>query len=569
LPNWKTLKNKGDKKIKPLPIQQWLFIMKETKIMANRNPAPAPDRKAASKKTSRLIEIILVLRKNDIIHGITPVKLKKILEELGPTFIKIGQIMSMRSDILPQQYCDELINLRTNVTPMDFSEIERVIASEYGVSYKKLFGSIDANPLGSASIAQVHRAVLKDGQKVVIKVQRLHIREIMAKDIAMIRKAISLMKIINRTGEAIDFKTIVEEMWIVAQQEMDFLIEASHLEEFARLNSDIKYIVCPKVEKSLTTSRVLVMEYVEGVQIDDLKTLRELGYDSNEIGRKLAENYAKQVLDDAFFHADPHPGNIRIRDGKIVWLDLGMMGRLNHRDQQLIKSTVKAIIKNDTFELKNAILTIGVVKGKINHTALYTDIDEMLGRYRQIDLASIHLGNFFSELAAIANRHSLSMPKGFSMLGRGILTIEGVLAFCSPQLNFVQIIADHMFGSMIKDFDTSKEFKQTMERLLNTLNKSVDIPSGIADVLKMTAKGQTKINLELIEAAEPLHAVNKMVDKLVIGIIDAALLISSSLICTINITPKIFEIPLLGVLGYFSAVVLGVWLLYGIIRMKK
>jgi ubiquinone biosynthesis protein len=569
LPNWKTRKNKGDKKIKPLPIQQWLFIMKETKIMANRNPAPAPDRKAASKKTSRLIEIILVLRKNDIIHGITPVKLKKILEELGPTFIKIGQIMSMRSDILPQQYCDELINLRTNVTPMDFSEIERVIASEYGVSYKKLFGSIDANPLGSASIAQVHRAVLKDGQKVVIKVQRLHIREIMAKDIAMIRKAISLMKIINRTGEAIDFKTIVEEMWIVAQQEMDFLIEASHLEEFARLNSDIKYIVCPKVEKSLTTSRVLVMEYVEGVQIDDLKTLRELGYDSNEIGRKLAENYAKQVLDDAFFHADPHPGNIRIRDGKIVWLDLGMMGRLNHRDQQLIKSTVKAIIKNDTFELKNAILTIGVVKGKINHTALYTDIDEMLGRYRQIDLASIHLGNFFSELAAIANRHSLSMPKGFSMLGRGILTIEGVLAFCSPQLNFVQIIADHMFGSMIKDFDTSKEFKQTMERLLNTLNKSVDIPSGIADVLKMTAKGQTKINLELIEAAEPLHAVNKMVDKLVIGIIDAALLISSSLICTINITPKIFEIPLLGVLGYFSAVVLGVWLLYGIIRMKK
>jgi ubiquinone biosynthesis protein len=569
LPNWKTRKNKGDKKIKPLPIQQWLFIMKETKIMANRNPAPAPDRKAASKKTSRLIEIILVLRKNDIIHGITPVKLKKILEELGPTFIKIGQIMSMRSDILPQQYCDELINLRTNVTPMDFSEIERVIASEYGVSYKKLFGSIDANPLGSASIAQVHRAVLKDGQKVVIKVQRLHIREIMAKDIAMIRKAISLMKIINRTGEAIDFKTIVEEMWIVAQQEMDFLIEASHLEEFARLNSDIKYIVCPEVEKSLTTSRVLVMEYVEGVQIDDLKTLRELGYDSNEIGRKLAENYAKQVLDDAFFHADPHPGNIRIRDGKIVWLDLGMMGRLNHRDQQLIKSTVKAIIKNDTFELKNAILTIGVVKGKINHTALYTDIDEMLGRYRQIDLASIHLGNFFSELAAIANRHSLSMPKGFSMLGRGILTIEGVLAFCSPQLNFVQIIADHMFGSMIKDFDTSKEFKQTMERLLNTLNKSVDIPSGIADVLKMTAKGQTKINLELIEAAEPLHAVNKMVDKLVIGIIDAALLISSSLICTINITPKIFEIPLLGVLGYFSAVVLGVWLLYGIIRMKK
>ncbi|HBE80327.1 MAG TPA: ABC transporter, partial [Firmicutes bacterium] len=353
-------------------------------MMTDRKPFKRKkDRSAYSDKTSRLREIIGVLRKHDILQGITPGKLCKILEQLGPTFVKLGQIMSMRSDILPPEYCNALISLRENVQPMDFTEVERVIESEYGVSYKEFFEWIDPNPLGSASIAQVHHALLKDDRKVVIKVQRLHIRQVMAGDIVIIRKAISLLKIFGGSGDAVDFKIIIEEMWIVAQQEMDFLIEASHLEEFARLNSEINYIGCPKVEKSLTTSRVLVMESIEGIQIDDLDTLQERGYDMNEIGRKLAENYAKQVLNDAFFHADPHPGNIRVREGKIVWLDFGMMGRLSHRDQQLIKSVVNAILKNDAWELKNAILAIGDPKGKINHAALYTDIDEMLIRYRQ------------------------------------------------------------------------------------------------------------------------------------------------------------------------------------------
>ena len=538
-------------------------------MMTDRKSSRRKERNAFSRQGARVKEIFDVLRKNDIIHGATPEKLRKILEELGPTFIKLGQMMSMRSDILPQKYCNELISLRENVPPMDFSEIERVIAAEYGASYHKIFDSIDPNPLGSASIAQVHFAVLKDGRKVVIKVQRLHVREIMAEDIALIRKVLALMKIIGGAGDAIDFKTIVEEMWSATQQEMDFLIEASHLEEFAALNSESNDIACPKVEKSLTTSRVLVMECIEGIQIDDLPALRESGYDSHEIGRRLAANYAKQVLDDAFFHADPHPGNIRIRDGKIIWLDLGMMGRLSQRDQRLIQSVVNAILRNDAFELKNALLTSGAVKGKINHAALYSDIDEMLLRYRQMDLASIHLGTLFSELVAIANRNSLAMPKGFAMLGRGILTLEGVLAFCSPRLNFVQILADHMKGRKRKDFDASQEFIQTASRLWGALNKAADIPSGVADLLKMTVKGQTKINLGITEAAEPLNTVNKMVDKLVIGIIDAAILISSSLICTTDMTPEIFEIPIFGALGYFSALVLGIWLLYGIIKMKK
>jgi ubiquinone biosynthesis protein len=527
----------------------------------------APD--SEIKKASRLKEIIAVLKANDIIHGTTPVKLRKILEELGPTFIKLGQLMSMRPDILPQSYCDELRNLRANVRPMDFQEIERLIEGECGVAYKELFRYIDPAPLGSASIAQVHKAVLQNGRKVVIKIQRGNIRKIMAEDIAIIRKAVGLVKIFSGTGDALDFREIIDEIWVVAQQEMDFLKEAAHLEEFAGLNSKINYIACPKVEKDLTTIGVLVMEYIEGVPIDDLDALRQMGYDLNEIGEKLAENYAKQVLDDAFFHADPHPGNIRICEGKIVWLDLGMMGRLSNRDQQLLKSAVKAIVRNDAYELKNVLLTMGVVKGKINHTGLYTDIDDMLTKYRQLDLAGLNLGQVFRELSAIAGRYNISVPKGVAILGRGILTLEGLLALIRPQMNFVQILTNHMFQIMMADFDVTKEVKQTVNRLLNSMNRSIDIPSYLATGLKMAVKGQTKINLELIGADEPLVTINKMVDKIIIGLIDAAFLIGSSIICVTGMKPKILGIPILGVLGYFAAMILGVWLLYGIIFKSR
>jgi ubiquinone biosynthesis protein len=521
------------------------------------------------KKISRLKEIIAVLKANDIIHGTTPIKLRIILEELGPTFIKLGQLMSMRPDILPQSYCDELSHLRADVRPMDFQEIERIIEGECGVTYKELFRYIAPTPLGSASIAQVHKAVLQNGRKVVIKIQRRNIRKIMAEDIAIIRKAIGLVKIISGTGDALDFRDIIDEIWVAAQQEMDFLKEAAHLEEFAGLNSKINYIACPEVEKDLTTSGILVMEYIEGVPIDDLDTLRQMGYDLNEIGEKLAENYAKQVLNDAFFHADPHPGNIRICGGKIVWLDLGMMGRLSNRDQQLLKSTVKAIVRNDAYELKNVLLSMGVVKGKINHIGLYTDIDDMLTKYRQLDLAGLNLGQVFREISAIVGRHNISMPKGVAILGRGILTIEGLLALIRPKMNFVQFLADHMFQMMMEDFDVAKEVKQTVNRLFNSMNRSIDIPSYLATMLKMAVKGQTKVNLELIGADEPLVTINKMVDKMIIGLIDAAFLIGSSIICVTGMEPKILGIPILGVLGYFAAMILGVWLLYGIIFKSR
>ncbi len=261
---------------------------------------------------SRFREIISVLRKHNITRGLSPKKLRLIMEDLGPTFVKIGQIMALHSDILPKAYCDELMELCTDARPMPFEEAVSVIDESYGRSWKKVFSSIEETPIGSASIAQVHRAVLKSGEEVVVKIQRKGIYEMMARDIEFIRKAIKLMPPISLKGMA-DFDLVLDELWSVTRDEMNFLTEASNIEEFARRNKDVNFVQTPVLYQQYTTVHVLVMEYIDGCGIDEKDKLLEDGYDLKEIGSKLVDNYIKQVMDDGFFHADPHSGNVKIR----------------------------------------------------------------------------------------------------------------------------------------------------------------------------------------------------------------------------------------------------------------
>jgi len=199
--------------------------------------------------TNRLKELVVVLRNREIMHGLTPEKLRMILEDLGPTFVKLGQVMSMRPDFLPQEYCDELVKLQTEVKPLPFTTIQIVIEEEYKTKWTKVFQSIDEQVLGSASIAQVHRAVLKTGEKVVIKVQRPGIYDVMSKDIVLLRRAATILKVISESSGVIDFNRILDEMWAIAKQEMDFLMESNHNDEFRQCNSDIDYVTCPIVNR--------------------------------------------------------------------------------------------------------------------------------------------------------------------------------------------------------------------------------------------------------------------------------------------------------------------------------
>ena len=375
---------------------------------------------------TRLKEITSVLHKYGITRGITPQKLRMILEDLGPTYIKIGQIMSLHSDILPKRYCDELMCLRSEVTPMEFPEVKEVIEQAYGCPWNEIFAFISDTPLGSASIAQVHRAELLSGEQVVIKVQRTGIYEIMARDIGLLRKAVKLMPPISLKGMA-DFDQVLDELWNVTREEMNFLTEASNMEEFARRNADVVYVRTPKLYQEYTTMHVLVMEYIEGPVIDDKEKLLAGGYDLEEIGIKLIDNYIKQVMEDGFFHADPHPGNVKIQDGKIVWIDMGMMGRLTERDKELIGKAIRGIAENDIGMIQEAVMALGEFKEKPDQSVLYEDISELMSKYGSLDMGEIDVAEVMMDLMEVMKENKIRMPHGLTMLARGLTNMDACL----------------------------------------------------------------------------------------------------------------------------------------------
>ena len=523
-------------------------------------------RKEDQGSAARLREMVEVLRARDIVHGITPEKLRLILEDLGPTFVKLGQIMSMRPDFLPQEYCDELMKLQTEANPLPFSVIEKVIEQEYQRRWTRIFRSIDEEALGSASIAQVHRAVLLDGEKVVIKVQRPGVHDIMSKDIVLLKRAAGILKILGPAQDVVDFSMVLDELWAIAKQEMDFVMEANHIEEFRHANQDADFVSCPKVYRHLTTQHVLVMEYVDGIQIDDVAGLKAAGIDARRIGERLGENYVKQIVEDGYFHADPHPGNIWVRGGKIVWLDLGMMGRLSNKDRAAIRKAIFALAQHDVFEMKAAVLSLGVPQERIDHARLYQDIDALIAQYGDLDFRSLKMGILSRQIMNVLRSHHIAIAPGISMFCRGVMTIEGVMRLVCPEVSFVEIFARSMELSFAKGFNWREEAGKAKREGYILLRKSLQLPEQISDILKMTLSGQTKVNLELTGADEPLARLNKMINKLIIALLSAALLLGSSTICTTQMTPKIMEIPFLGVLGYLAAIVLSARLLWSILR---
>lgn len=521
-------------------------------------------REKAKISAERLKEIISVLNQRDVVHGITPEKLRCIFEDLGPMFVKLGQIMSMRTDILPQEFCDELMKLQADAKPLPYEQILEVVAAEYQTSIADIFQMIDPKPMGSASIAQVHAAVLKNGKKVVIKVQRPGIYDIMLQDIMLLRRAAQILQIISDNSSIVNFNTILDEMWSVAKQEMDFLVEANNNHEFVQCNRNVSYVSCPVVERTLTTSHILVMEYIDGIPIDNVKALEAAGYDMTEIGRKLGENYVKQIVEDGFFHADPHPGNIWVRNGDIVWLDLGMMGRLSKYDRSLFRRAIIALANNDAYEMEDVVLSLGKPRKRLDHVVLYNDIDDMMTRYTNIDFGSIDIGEVIRSILNIAQKHQIAIAPGMGILGRGTVILGCVLKKYCPNVSMIEILTKRVKQEFSLDVRT--ELLKLQRVIYRMSHKAVDIPGQLSDILRMTLKGQTKVNLDMTGCEEPIQQLDRMINKLVTCIISAALLLGSSIISTTDMAPKIMGIPFLGFIGYTTAILLCLRLLYSIMR---
>ncbi|KFI48024.1 ubiquinone biosynthesis protein [Bifidobacterium biavatii DSM 23969] len=516
-------------------------------------------------KAKRLAQIAGIARQFDVAHGLTPVKMRLMLEALGPTFVKVGQILSMRSEMLPQSFCDELAKLRADADPMPYETVLETLSHEYGRPVEEIFEHIDATPLGSASLAQVHRATLVTGEDVAVKVQRPGVRETMAQDVSIMRSIAKVATKVVSTAQVVDLGGVVEELWDTFESETDFLVEARNLAEFKRFCAPYKYMDCPKPYMDLCTEHVVVMDYVEGISVSHPDRLIAAGYDLKEIGTKLVDNYATQVLDVGFFHADPHPGNIMVSGGQIVLLDLGMTGRLNSTTRSVMKQMIFAVAKQDSPSLADGLLRFaGADADPADYPALLADLDTIVAEYGNVDLSDLDIAAFITALTQLAQRHGIEVPSTVTTVGRALVTLEGLLDEFIPDVNMIEIISKHIATSKSPKQAARDEIEtlgieghQALHGLLNALTES-------KTAARMLTRGQLRVNVELIGAEEPMNKLSDMVNRLTMALIVVGLFVGSSIVYFAGMKPIIFGIPVVGFMGYVVAFVLSVWIVFDI-----
>lgn len=520
----------------------------------------------------RMAEIFGILRRCGAFKGaMTPAKLRHILEELGPSFVKIGQILSMRSEILPRAYCEELGRLRADVDPLPFETVLATLAAEYGRPLEQVFREIDRTPLGSASVAQVHRATLLDGSDVAVKVQRPGVQETMARDIDLMRVIARRVSHLVKSDQFIDFNQVVEELWVTFREETDFLVEARNLRDFHAYNRSCVFVDCPQPVMDLCSEHVVVMQYVEGISIEHPERLVAAGYDLEEIGTKLVDNFATQVLDDGFFHADPHPGNIIISGGKIVYIDLGMVGRISGYNRTCLSDIIFAVGTKDSSALKDALLRFAVnkdVKG-VDHAAFLAELDQIVEQFGTQSLADLDLGSMLYSLIGLARKNRVELPSTVTMLARGLGTLEGVLDEFMPQANMIQIIRDHIERAVSPAELARKEARELAADGLAAVRGHLKFEGELGQMMHMLTRGQLKVNMEMLDSPEPIDRLSRTVDRLTLGIIIAGLFIGSSVVYFAGIQPVIFGVPVLGFVGYVGAGMLSVYVIVQILRSRK
>ena len=393
----------------------------------------------------------------------------------------------------------------------------------------------------------------------------------MARDIGLMHRIVKLMPSVGDIKNLVDLDMVLDELWSVSQEEMDFLKEAANMDEFARNNDSVQYVATPNVYHEYSTGHVLVMEYIDGYAIDDVVNLRNEGYDMDEVGAKYVNNFIKQVIDDGFFHADPHPGNVKIRDGKIVWIDMGMMGRLSEKDRRTMIKGVRGIAMHDISTVENAVLEIGEFCGKPDREKLYQDLKKFIAEYGTTSMGGLDVAAAIEELVEIMKQNRIRLPHGVSMLCRGLTHVQGVLAAIDSDINMMQIAVNRYTEEFLKKVDWKNEFQKQARVLYRSVNKGTELPGLMTDILKEHLEGQSSFNIDLHSSIELTAVISSSIRTLVIGLCVAALLIASSVICTTDMNPKILGIPALGFAGYAFALIVSVSMTvrYLWIRKKK
>lgn len=497
-------------------------------------------------------------------------RLRMILEELGPSFVKLGQVASTRPDMIPQEACEELGRLQDSVPPFPIDQVRRIIEAELGKPVEVLFAEFDEVPVASASIAQVHRGVLRDGQVVAVKVQRPGIRRTIEVDLDIMFHLAGQVEKHFRGMEVLDPVGLVREFSRVIRRELDFHTESANIDRFARIFENDRTIHVPRVFRDLSTGKVLVMQFVDGIKVSDLEALAAANVDLEVIADRGTELILRQIFEYGFFHADPHPGNVLVLpDGVICLLDYGMMGTLTKRDRECLARLVAGIAGRDERQMTRALIDFSPAEGPQVAESLEADVADFVEQHLYRPLKDIHVGALFRQFVGLLTRHKLKLPPAFYLLSKALAAAEGNGRRLSPNFNLVGHLEPFARKLMRERLSPRALARDLFSASVDLEALLRDFPGDVKEILNQIKRGRIRIQFEHKGLEPMLRTHDRISNRVVYGIVVSSLVVGSSLIVLSGVPPKWHEIPIIGIVGFLCAGVMGFWLLVSILRHER
>ncbi|WP_316347906.1 AarF/ABC1/UbiB kinase family protein [Desulfuromonas acetoxidans] len=498
------------------------------------------------------------------------VRLRMALEELGPTFIKLGQILSARPDILPASYITELNKLQNDVRPVELSAIKSQLYQELGAPVNELFSEFSPQPVAAASIAQVHQAKLPDGTTVAVKVRRPDIERIIETDLDILDSLSSLLENHTEPEELFSPREVIREFRRTIYRELDFTKEGHTLGRFRDNFYDSPNVTVPHVHWELTTDAILTMEYIDGIKISNTDQLSAAGHDLKQLAHNGAKAFLDQVLVFGLFHADPHPGNIFVLpDSTLCFIDLGMVGHVDDDLRQQLTSLLLGIFKRDTDLLVSVMLAERDRSKEINTTRLKRELSEFIDDYYKVPLEHIDFFKLITEFIDLMRRHHIKFPSDLMLFSKAMVTIEGIGRQLDPGFNLIEEIKPTAMELMQHRLSAGNIGKETTQIFRSYFDVLKSLPQELKELLLRFNSNNFKIDLEHRGLEKLITDLDKASNRLSFSFIIGSLIIGSSLIIQTNSGPQLFGLPALGLLGYAFAAALGLWLALGILRSGR
>lgn len=504
-------------------------------------------------------------RKRQVISG--PEHFRLALEDLGATFIKLGQILSTRPDILPPEYIAEFSRLQDSAPPVAYEDIAQLIESELGGPPDELFRDFSRTPVATASIGQVHHAELKDGSAVVVKVQRPDAHAIAERDLQILSDLSRLAAQRTRWGQYYDIEGWFREFAFTLRNEFDYNIEASNAEQFAREFAEDETLYIPSVYRAYTTHRVLTLERIEGIKIDNLKALDERDIDRKHLARECARAMLTMLFEHGFFHADPHAGNFFVMDGgRIGLMDFGMVGYLDSYLRDTLLRVVLALSSQDANRLVDEMLVLGIATENIQRFTLRQDVQHLMRRYTRRPVREIVALRAFQDLMDVARRHRLQLPAELVLTAKVMGMAEGIAMQLDPDFDILSYAEPYMRKFWLQSFAPSRRVRQAKESVLDVLDLSSTVPRSVRRILRQSEQGAFQIRVRTEPSTESLRQIQRAANRVAFSVLTAALIIGSGLLMQVYqpIGAQWFFL-----LTFIISAVLGVGLLWSVWRSGR